>query len=58
MRKKNQKGRLHTKIMEIVRLKKYGLTNEKISRVTDVPLEKVNQYFREQKMYREVSGVF
>ena len=51
MRKKTQKGRLHTKLMEIVRLKKYGLTNEKISRVTNVPLEKVDQYFSEQNGY-------
>ena len=58
MRRKTQKNRLRTKLMEVVRLKKYGLTNEKISRVTDVPIEKVNQYFREQERYREVSGVF
>jgi len=49
---------LRTKLADIVKLKKYGLTNEKISRATDVPIEKVNQYFREQERYRNASGVF
>lgn len=44
--------------IDVLNLKKRGLSNEKISKMADISIHRVDQFIKCQKQIKELSGVF
>jgi len=58
MKNKKKKEKPNLESVELMNLKNYGVTNEKISKMVGIPVEKVNRYFETQEKLKHYSGVF